>query len=128
MTAAMPPTMAPWNLALRFGLELVALGGLALGGWHLASGPTRVFTVVAAPVVGAVVWGVFNVREDPSRSGEAPMEVSGLVRLGIELTILGGGVAGYAVAGFTAVAAVVALLLVVHYVSSRQRVGWLLAR
>lgn len=120
--------MAPWNLALRFGLELTALGGLALGGWHLASGPTRVFSVVAAPLVAAILWGVFNVRDDPSRSGEAPIEVSGLVRLAVELTVLGSGMAGYAIAGFSSVAALVALLIVAHYVASHQRVGWLVTR
>ncbi len=120
--------MAPWNLALRFGLELAALGGLALAGWHLASGPARVFTVVAVPVVAAVLWGVFNVRDDPSRSGSAPVEVTGLSRLAVELIILGGGMAGFAIAGFTGLAAVIAALTIVHYVASRRRVAWLIDR
>lgn len=36
-----PPEMAGWNLALRFGLEVVALVGLAVGAWHLTSGGVR---------------------------------------------------------------------------------------
>ena len=120
--------MAPWNLTLRFVLEFAALGGLALAGWHLASGPTRFFTVVALPVVAAVFWGVFNVRDDPSRSGKAPVEVSGLVRLAVELTVLGGGIAGFAIAGFGAAAALLALLIIAHYVASRQRLSWLVVR
>lgn len=128
MNSNPPPVMAPWNLALRFGLELAALGGLALGAWQIASGPTRVFAIVAAPVVAAVFWGVFNVRDDPSRSGDAPVEVSGLIRLAVELTVLGGGMAGYAVAGYGGFAAVIALLIVAHYVASRRRIGWLVAR
>ncbi len=128
MTTGAPPIMAPWNLALRFGLELAALGGLALGGWNLASGPTRVFTVVAAPVVGAVAWGVFNVRNDPSRSGAAPVEVSGLMRLAVELTVLGAGVAGFAIAGFGGAGAVLATLIIIHYLASHRRLAWLVDR
>lgn len=120
--------MPPWNLALRFGLELAALGGLALGAWEIASGPTRVFAIVAVPVVAAVGWGVFNVRDDPSRSGAAPVEVSGLIRLAVELTILGAGMAGYAVAGHSGFAALMALLIVAHYIASRRRIAWLVTR
>ena len=120
--------MAPWNLTLRFALELAALGGLALAGWHLASGPTRFFTVIALPLVAAVLWAVFNVSDDPSRSGEAPVEVSGLVRLAVELTVLGGGIAGFAIAGFSGVAALIALLIIAHYAASRRRLSWLIVR
>ncbi len=42
-----PPTMAGWNLALRFGLELGALVGLGYGAWKLAPGLTRWPAVVA---------------------------------------------------------------------------------
>ncbi len=121
-----PPTMAGWNLALRFGLELGALSGLAVAAWKLTSGPTRWASVVAVPVAAAVVWGVFNVLDDPSRSGAAPIEVSGWTRLALELVILGGGAAAVLVAGRPYVAAIFTLLIVVQYATSWRRIEWLI--
>jgi hypothetical protein len=117
--------MAGWNLALRFALELAALTGFAIGAWKLTSGNVRWIAVVAAPVVAAGIWGVFNVLDDPSRSGAAPVEVSGRVRLAIEIAILGGGVAGLVIAEHRNVAAVMALLIVVQYVTAWSRLEWL---
>ena len=94
-----PPTMAGWNLALRFGLELAALLGLGLAAWKFTPGPARWAAVALVPIAAAVIWGVFNVLDDPSRSGAAPVEVTGWVRLAIELAILAAGVAAFAIAG-----------------------------
>jgi hypothetical protein len=120
-----PPEMAGWNLTLRFGLELTALAGLAAAAWSLTSGPTRGIAVVTVPVAAAVVWGVFNVLDDPSRSGAAPVEVPGWTRLALELLVLGGGTIAIAVAGRPDVALGLAVLIVVHYVASWSRVAWL---
>lgn len=121
-----PPTMAGWNLALRFGLELGALAGLAVAAWQLSSGATRWVAVAVVPVLAAVVWGVFNVLDDPSRSGAAPVEVSGWTRLAIELLILGGGAAALAMASRPSVAAVFATLIVLQYAASWSRIEWLI--
>lgn len=123
-----PPPMAGWNLALRFGLELVALAGLALAAWNVTSGAMRWIAVVAVPVGAATAWGVFNVLGDPSRSGSAPIEVSGSTRLAIELLILGAGAAALALAGQPAVGVGFAVLVTAHYVASRDRIDWLLHR
>lgn len=125
-TLTTPPAMAGWNLALRFGLELTALAGLAVGAWRLASGPLRPAAAVATPVIAAVIWGVFNVVGDPSRSGHAPVEVPGWVRLGIELAILGGGAAALAATGRREVALAYAVVVAIHYAASWPRVQWLL--
>ena len=121
-----PPPMAGWNLALRFGLELGALVGLGAAAWNLTSGRTRPVAVVAAPAGAAAVWGVFNVLDDPSRSGAAPIEVPGSARLAIELCVLGGGAAGIAVAGRPKIAAGFAILIAAQYATSWSRVRWLL--
>jgi hypothetical protein len=122
-----PPKMAGWNLALRFGLEIAALVGIAAGAWELADGPLRWVTVVGMPAAAAAVWGVFNVPEDPSRSGEAPVEVPGWGRLLVELAVLGGGAVGFAVAGWAVVAVGYAILTVVHYLVSWRRIEWLIS-
>jgi len=120
-----PPTMAGWNLALRFVLELAALTGLAAAAWRLGSGPGRWVAVVALPVAVAVVWGVCNVPDDPSRSGAAPVEVDGVIRLALELAILGGGAAAVAFAARPALGVVFAVAIVGHYLVSLDRIEWL---
>ena len=76
-----PPTMAAWNLGLRFGLELAALAGFGIAAWRLADGAWRWAAAIGVPLAAAVFWGVFNVPGDPSRSGEAPVVVPGVVPL-----------------------------------------------
>ncbi len=120
-----PPTMAGWNLALRFLLEIAALTGLAAAAWQLGPGLGRWIGVVAVPVATAVVWAVFNVLNDPSRSGAAPVEVDGVVRLALELTILGGGAAALALAARPWLGLVFALAILGHYLASMDRVEWL---
>jgi hypothetical protein len=126
VNAMNPPDMAGWNLALRFGLELGALAGLGAAAWHLTSGSIRWIAVIIVPVLAAVIWGVFNVLDDPSRSGEAPVEVAGWVRLSIELLILGGGAAGFYIAGQPNIAITFAILVIFHYATTWSRIQWLL--
>ena len=121
-----PPEMDGWNLALRFGLELVALAGIGAAAWKVGSGGMRWVLVVVVPVVAAAIWGVFNVLDDPSRSGAAPVEVPGWTRFAIELLILGCGVAGLAFSGRRGLAVGLSVLVVVHYATSWSRVTWLL--
>lgn len=121
-----PPTMAGWNLALRFGLELAALVGLGLAAWNLTSGPIRWAVVALVPTIAAAIWGTFNVLNDPSRSGNAPVEVNGWTRLAIELTILGAGAAAIILAGRPTIGIVFGLLIAFHYATSRSRVEWLI--
>ena len=82
---------------------------------------------MAAPVAAAAIWGLFNVPDDPSRSGAAPIEVTGPVRLAIELAILGGGAAAVAVATRPALGTVLALAVLGHYLASVDRIAWLAA-
>ena len=122
-----PPEMAGWNLALRFALEIGALIGLGIAAWQSTTGPVRWIAAVAVPLVAAAVWGTFNVLNDPSRSGEAPVEVAGWLRLLIELTILGGGAVAIGIVGGPIAGIGFAVLILVHYVVSWSRVQWLIS-
>ncbi len=122
---AAPPEMASWNLALRFGLEVAAIVGLGVAAWRLTPGPLRWAAMIGAPLVAAVVWGVFNVLDDPSRSGSAPVEVNGWTRLLIELGVLGMGAAAMAFAGWPEASFLFIVLVVWHYVASWRRIVWL---
>ncbi len=117
-----------WNLGLRFLLELAALAGFGFAGWRLAPAPWNWLAVIALPVIAAALWGVFNVPDDPSRSGAAPVPVPGAIRLTIEFLVLFGGAAAFALAGSRTAGIVLALLVVAHYALSWDRIGWLLAR
>ena len=71
---------------------------------------------------------MFNVPGDPSRSGEAPIVVSGAFRLGLELAVLLGGAAALALRGPRVVGIAAAALVVLHYATTTGRVGWLLSQ
>ena len=122
-----PPTMARWNLALRFALEVAALTGLAAAAWRAGPGAARWLGVVLVPAIAAVVWATFNVVDDPSRSGAAPVEVNGWVRLAIELAVLGGGAAAVGFVVHPALGTVFGLTILGHYLVSLDRVEWLVS-
>lgn len=118
--------MKPWTLVVRFGLEIAALTGIALAAWAHTTGGLRILAAVAATVLAAALWATFNVPNDPSRSGLAPVVVSGHVRLILELAILGGGWCSFALAGHTTTAVGLTALTVLHYATTWDRVMWLL--
>lgn len=120
------PRIAAWSLALRFGLELTALVGLGVGAWGLFGGVLRWVAAAVFMVGAAGVWGTFNVAGDPSRSGAAPVAVSGLGRLAVEASVLGAGAVGLVVGAGPVVGGVFIVLVVFHYVASVGRVKWLL--
>lgn len=114
------------NLWLRFGLEVAALIGLALMSWRSSDRLWRWVLVVSAPLIAATFWGAFAVPNDPSRSGNAPVPVPGSVRLILEFTILGVGVAAYLFSGYRVAGAIMVAALLVHYAVSYDRVLWLI--
>ncbi|MFW9794532.1 MAG: YrdB family protein, partial [Candidatus Thorarchaeota archaeon] len=77
------------NDVLRFILELWALVAYGYWGLNQSFGVLNYLLMIALPVVVAILWGTFAVPDDPSRSGGAPVPVPGLVRLILELLILG---------------------------------------
>lgn len=119
------PTMSPWNLGLRVLIELAALAGLVAAGTAI-DGWGRWPASVALPLVAAAAWGTFNVLDDPSRSGRAPVEVSGRTRLAIEALVLGAGIAGWWIAHAPVVAGALLVALAVHLAFSTNRLTWLL--
>ena len=117
--------MAPANLALRFVLELAALVGIGALVWHLGEGIVAWIGVIAAPLAAGAAWGTFNVADDPSRSGKAPVAVPGWIRLVLEVAVLVGGAIGIAVAWSCPAGIVLGALVALHYVASYRRVAWL---
>jgi hypothetical protein len=122
-----PPTIPPFQLALRLVLEVGAL--VAIAAWArqaVGRGALGWCAALGMAVLVGSVWGVFAVPGDPSRSGRAPVPVSGWARIGIEMGVFFGGAAalvslewwhwfGPFIAGF-----------VVHHAGTRPRILWLL--
>lgn len=121
-TGAMPG----WNLGLRFVLEMAAFAGFALLGWELGGGGLLgVVLAIVSFLIAATAWGVFAVPGDPSRSGNAPVPVPGVVRLAVELAVFLGGAAAFTVRGQWLVTALLCAALVVHLAFSVSRLRWL---
>ena len=117
----------PFNLALRFLLEIAALVAYGYWGWiQGAGGGLRWVLAIGAPLLAAVAWGLFNVPGDPSRSGHAPVPVPGLVRLILEALIFGLAVWALFAVGQPRWAGMLIGLLLVHYAKSYDRLEWLL--
>jgi hypothetical protein len=121
------PAVHPFQLALRFVLELGSL--IAIGAWaHRAAGGGALgwCAAIAAVALVAAAWGVFAVPGDPSRSGRAPVPVSGWIRLGIELAVFFGGAAALASMQAWRWFDPFVAAFVIHHVGTRPRLQWLL--
>ena len=115
----------PVNLAVRFLLELSALFALGLWGWHWRDDGFRIVVALTIPIVAASLWGTFAVPNDPSRSGSAPVPVSGLLRLALEFCFFGCAALALYNLGFDKLAATFGAAVVIHYLLSHDRIRWL---
>jgi hypothetical protein len=112
----------PINLGLRFLLELAALFSVGYWGWNQHGGVLRLVLTVGLPLLFAALWGTFRVPGDP---GDAPVAIPGPARLLLELILLGLGVWALYASGQPIAALSFAVLLILHYATSYDRVVWL---
>ncbi len=118
----------PLNLALRFMLEVAALISMGLWGWQQSNGWLRWLLALGLPLIAAIIWGAFAVPNDPSRSGAAPIPVSGIIRLAIEAAVFGSAVWALYDVGLPRLGLTLAIIVVLHYAASYDRLVWLLRR
>jgi len=118
--------MSSANLALRFVLELAALGALGWWGWAQTDSWWRIVSAITVVLFAAILWGTFAVPHDPSRGGSGLVHVPGVARLMLELLIF--GVAAYALRsiGQSTLALAFTVLVLIHYAWSYERVAWLI--
>jgi len=116
----------PINLAARFFLELVMLASFGFWGWqvghHIA---LSLLLAIGLPLVAAILWGVFAVPGDRSRSGKAPVPIPGKFRLMLEMLLFVGGTWAFYLSGFYLVAVGFGLIILLHYLLSYERIMWL---
>lgn len=120
--------MHPINLALRFLLEISTLAALGFWGSTLAEGPLRLLPAILLPLLAAAVWGTFAVKDDPSRSGKAPVPVPGIIRLIIELGFFAWGILALRWTGLILLSWLLCGLVVLHHLLSPGRIGWLIRK
>ena len=118
----------PINLTIRFLLELSALLAMGLWGWRQSEGWFRFVLAVAIPIIVAVVWGTFAVPNDPSRSGAAPIAVPGLLRLVIELAVFVLAIWMLYDMGYIWLSWTMGIMVAIHYITSYDRIQWLIAQ
>ena len=118
----------PLNLLFRFLLEITALVSVGMWGWRQADGWLKIVLALALPLILAVVWGVFAVPGDPSRSGNTIVAVPGLARLVIELLIFAAGVWAVYDMGYEKVGMTMMVVVMAHYLLSYDRIIWLIAQ
>lgn len=97
-------------LAVRFVLELAALGALAYWGFRNGAGlPMKLLLGIGAPLAAAVVWGTFI-------SPKASVPVAVPVRILLELIIFGSAAAALFAAGRSMLAVVFLILVLIDTV------------
>ena len=79
----------PLNSAIRFVLELAAIVTFGFWGYHQSDSWTSILLAIGLSALFAILWGVFAVRDDPSRSGKTVVRTPGLIRLILELALFG---------------------------------------
>ena len=118
----------PINLAIRFLLEITALITMGFWGWRQYEGGFRYILALIIPILAAVVWGTFAVPNDPSRSGSAPIPVPGLIRLVIELAIFLFAFWTLNNLELKVLSWVFGIIVIVHYITSYDRILWLITQ
>ncbi|MBZ5750607.1 YrdB family protein [Metabacillus rhizolycopersici] len=120
--------MNQYNLLLRFLLEIAALFSIGMFAWTHFNGFLRYALVFILPALVMIVWGVFAVPGDPSRSGEAVVVISGFTRLMIEFIIFSAGFIAFFYSDFRVYSFIFLFFTVLHYLGSSDRIKWLLGQ
>jgi hypothetical protein len=99
------------NLALRFLLELVALGAFAYWGFTLPNASTifRIIIGLGAPILAATLWGFFAAPKSARRLHGAPYHAFEIVFFGLAVVAL-------IAAGSTALGMILAVLVVINLI------------
>jgi len=114
----------PLNLAVRFILEVACLIAAGLWGYHWADG--SYLLGLGLPISMMIIWAVFAVPGDRSRSGNAPVPIPGVVWLLLELSFFGFGTWAFFEIEADLFGWVFCTTIITHYLISTERNRWLL--
>lgn len=116
----------PLNSVIRFLLEFVGILSFAKWGYHQSETGIRILLAILLPLLFALLWGVFAVRNDPSRSGKTVVSTPGWVRLVLELVLFGTAAWMQINLGYPLIGWIFGGVVLVHYILSWDRIAWLL--
>jgi hypothetical protein len=116
----------PINLGLRFILEMTAIFAVAYWGWSQHEGWLKFVFSIGLPILLVLVWGIFAVPNDPSRSGKTVVKTPGWLRLVLEFVIFGLGARAFYDSGFQLTALFFLGFACLHYLLWIERIKWLL--
>jgi len=116
----------PINGTLRFLMELGAIFTFGKWGYSLSESWKAVLLAILMVVLFGSLWGVFAVKDDPSRSGKTVVATPGLVRLLLELVLFVSATWMLFNLGYTTLALIFGGVTILHYAVSYDRIGWLL--
>ena len=116
----------PVNLAIRLAMELGAIVTFGYWGYHHRDSWLRILLAILLPLLFVFLWGVFAVRNDPSRSGKTVVATPGLVRLILELTLFACATWMLLNLGYVRIGWIFGAIVLLHYAISYDRIRWLL--
>ena len=116
----------PLNLTVRFVLEVGAILTFGTWGYRFSELWTRYLLVILLPLIFALLWGIFAVPNDPSRSGKTVVHTPGIVRLILELGLFTAATWMIYDLTFTRLALIFCAVVILHYIFSYDRIRWLL--
>jgi len=116
----------PINSVVRFLLEFVGILSFAKWGYHQSETSMRILLAILLPLLFATLWGVFAVRNDPSRSGKTVVPTPGAVRLMLELILFGAATWMLFDLDHILPASIYGAVVILHYAFSWDRIAWLL--
>jgi hypothetical protein len=116
----------PVNLAIRFTLEVIAIGSFGIWGFRFSDEWYSYVLALLFPLLFAGLWGVFAVPNDPSRSGKTVVRTPGLIRLILEVALFGTAAWMLFDLDFQKLGWIFSSVAFLHYVTSYDRIVWLL--
>ncbi len=116
----------PLNDAVRFLLELSAIVTFGVWGFHQSDTSLKIVLAILMPLGFALLWGVFAVKNDPSRSGKTVVQTPGIIRLVLELALFGAAAWMQLDLDHSLLALILGVAITLHYLVSYDRIAWLL--
>jgi len=118
--------MNPFNSALRLVIEVAAVLTFGIWGYHLSDTWIRFIWAILLPLGFALLWGVFAVRDDPSRSGKTVVQTPGWIRLILEVALFIAAAWMLYDLGYTILLWIFAVAVFIHHLISYNRINWLI--